>query len=397
MVLEANEHCENCLKHPVRPLHSLDNSNPCDRCLPDDRTLQRCKACRIVRYCSRDCQVAHWSQHKLCCKDTVLARENANKAPWDIRARIKTHRKWCYHHIHRFTNAALQALKVWEDRQRIDTHVFLVYIDVEEYVESEAEKRIMFLRTIREAGGATLADVHAMYDQQFALIAPGESQVQSGHEVLERTLAHRPGLLRMMVVDDGLPGVCVPLICSLPVDIPEEAVSLAVSDTDWLSKLKESIAVEWKVTARHQVVQSWFAKHERACIYAGIHAIDLNNHPGRTESHVVMVFLDAHEQVLSERQQQINITHTVQTAYSIPREEVDADFVPALDQLDQMFPRVPGEFTVRMLICDKHSMDGGWSSIHPTTWNVSQFVSNWPAYEPEWLSVFQRRVLIDDG
>ncbi|KAK4116597.1 hypothetical protein N656DRAFT_701743 [Canariomyces notabilis] len=30
-------------------------------------SLQRCSRCRTISYCSRDCQVAHWSVHKPAC------------------------------------------------------------------------------------------------------------------------------------------------------------------------------------------------------------------------------------------------------------------------------------------------------------------------------------------
>jgi hypothetical protein len=292
-------------------------------------------------------------------------------------------------------------LKIWENKERIDTHVFLVYIDVEELVESETDKKIWFLRTIREARSVTLADVHAMYDQQFSSIQDANGSHESGYEALERTLAHRPGLMRMMVVDDGQSNIRLPWICPLPVEVPGEtmafAQSLAESHNDWLFQLRERIAMEWKVTSRHQVFQGWFAKHERACIYACFHAIDLNNHPGRPESHVVMIFLDTDEQVLSEIQQRIIVRHTVQKAFSIPREEVDEHFVSALDQLDRQFPSLPHERRVRMLICAKNSADAAGWSVHPTGWNISPFVSNWPPYDPEWFPVFQRRALIDGG
>ena len=35
----------------------------------------KCSGCRLVRYCSRQCSVADWPQHKLCCK--LLQQEAA--------------------------------------------------------------------------------------------------------------------------------------------------------------------------------------------------------------------------------------------------------------------------------------------------------------------------------
>ena len=34
----------------------------------NDTKLKTCNACKMVRYCSRDCQVSHWPQHKEACK-----------------------------------------------------------------------------------------------------------------------------------------------------------------------------------------------------------------------------------------------------------------------------------------------------------------------------------------
>lgn len=43
-------------------------SNPECTNSQEGATLSECAACRSVRYCSRDCQLAHWSAHKEQCK-----------------------------------------------------------------------------------------------------------------------------------------------------------------------------------------------------------------------------------------------------------------------------------------------------------------------------------------
>ena len=40
----------------------------CSKAESDDAVLKRCTACKMVRYCSRDCQVAHRPTHKKACK-----------------------------------------------------------------------------------------------------------------------------------------------------------------------------------------------------------------------------------------------------------------------------------------------------------------------------------------
>ena len=52
-------------------------SNPreCDKCLQTYAKLQRCSICRMAKYCSKECQRAHWTAHKPICKkwkDTVM-------------------------------------------------------------------------------------------------------------------------------------------------------------------------------------------------------------------------------------------------------------------------------------------------------------------------------------
>ena len=38
---------------------------------PGKKKFQKCKVCHGVSYCSRDCQKAHWSEHKKSCKPTA--------------------------------------------------------------------------------------------------------------------------------------------------------------------------------------------------------------------------------------------------------------------------------------------------------------------------------------
>ena len=45
-------------------------SNPqCNQPSSESRELSECASCRTVRYCGRDCQLAHWPDHKAICKE----------------------------------------------------------------------------------------------------------------------------------------------------------------------------------------------------------------------------------------------------------------------------------------------------------------------------------------
>jgi hypothetical protein len=41
-----------------------------------DHKLSKCAECKVARYCSRDCQVAHWKKHRDDCKDLRAQRDN---------------------------------------------------------------------------------------------------------------------------------------------------------------------------------------------------------------------------------------------------------------------------------------------------------------------------------
>ena len=50
----------------------------CENCDKETSKMQKCSRCRLVRYCSRDCQLADWKEHKKACKKAA-AREKDGK------------------------------------------------------------------------------------------------------------------------------------------------------------------------------------------------------------------------------------------------------------------------------------------------------------------------------
>ncbi|KAK9900753.1 hypothetical protein P389DRAFT_200316 [Cystobasidium minutum MCA 4210] len=49
--------------------------------LPNGQHFQRCAGCHMQRYCSRECQVAHWEQHKPICKQNQKVQETMKSEP----------------------------------------------------------------------------------------------------------------------------------------------------------------------------------------------------------------------------------------------------------------------------------------------------------------------------
>ena len=50
----------------------------CKNCGKEASKMQKCSRCRLVRYCSRDCQLADWKEHKKSCKKAA-ARKKGGK------------------------------------------------------------------------------------------------------------------------------------------------------------------------------------------------------------------------------------------------------------------------------------------------------------------------------
>ena len=54
----------------------------------EDR-IKVCTGCRVVGYCSKECQRSDWSTHKLCCSKDGGAKIIAAKKEWDRRKAVK--------------------------------------------------------------------------------------------------------------------------------------------------------------------------------------------------------------------------------------------------------------------------------------------------------------------
>jgi len=55
-----------------------------------DDELKFCSSCRVVKYCSKECQKADWKKHKLQCKTLAASRNDKQK----IQEALRTFRPW---------------------------------------------------------------------------------------------------------------------------------------------------------------------------------------------------------------------------------------------------------------------------------------------------------------
>ena len=50
--------------------------------------MWRCKCCKLVTYCDRNCQKANWPKHKTLCNAIKLETQNKNQTPQDNRSEV---------------------------------------------------------------------------------------------------------------------------------------------------------------------------------------------------------------------------------------------------------------------------------------------------------------------
>ncbi len=58
-----------------KPSTMADGPEQCDHCGTTSERLSTCSRCQEARYCSKECQAAHYPVHKAPCKATAKVRE----------------------------------------------------------------------------------------------------------------------------------------------------------------------------------------------------------------------------------------------------------------------------------------------------------------------------------
>ncbi|KAJ7731510.1 hypothetical protein B0H16DRAFT_1583517 [Mycena metata] len=270
--------CGNCDKH-LRVVHY--GTPRCPRCLPDDTTELKTCACHLVRYCNAQCQRNDWEAHRVACR---TARANVERSSLlGVEARHISFVEWCKHSREQFNFPAVWALGAGTETDRTATHLFIIYIDVDEEISTTGEPR--FKRRIKTAKCASDAEVR----QEFA------ARYSSQWKVLDAM----PLCARIFLVDDGLP---------YGLEIVEQiAEQLSIAEMrsqvfpgmkcDWLALLEDSVAAGKPIPPgeyiyrpnstrtvdglRHAHTERWKASYAHHFAFAASSALDVPQHPNR--------------------------------------------------------------------------------------------------------------------
>ncbi|KAJ7359395.1 hypothetical protein DFH08DRAFT_410339 [Mycena albidolilacea] len=284
--------CGNCDKH-LRVIHYV--TPRCHRCLPDETTELKTCECHLVRYCNAECQKNDWEAHRVACR---IARESTEYSrSLGVEARHLSFVDWCKHSREQFVFPALWALGAGTDADRTATHLFIIYIDVDEEISTTDKPR--FKRRIKTAKCASEAEVR----QEFA------ARYSSEWKVLDAM----PLCARIFLVDDGLP-YGLELVDQMAEGIGiTELRSQVFPDMkcDWLALLEDSVAAGESIPPveyiyrpnstrtvdglRQAHTEKWKASYGHHFAFAASSALDVPQHPNRIVTHCFVVHIDVEE------------------------------------------------------------------------------------------------------
>jgi len=219
------EQCENCFKH-VESVYCGRAAKNCNK--RHASVLLTCAKCKEVRYCSRTCQRAQWKEHKSSCLSHTRMLTVVKLLGPRIEQTFKAFSKFSQVISGYLEVPAISALELHKGKHRVNTHVFFLKIRAKETIFSETEKSTRGAITfkVESAECKTMKEMHDFLDWRAGPLATPE--------VTERTLAHRPGLLRLFVLDvSGL----------LP--IPLDGYTLPTDISNWPSTYHKKYDKNW--------------------------------------------------------------------------------------------------------------------------------------------------------
>ncbi|RDB25157.1 hypothetical protein Hypma_007660 [Hypsizygus marmoreus] len=106
-----------------------DMKERCSYCnkLAGRQNLQTCSRCRMVRYCSKECQKKSWATHKKQCSSTLLESLAKDPDSAAFNARLSKWINYWRMALHNYSVCALDMAHHPEDR--LETHVFSIWIE----------------------------------------------------------------------------------------------------------------------------------------------------------------------------------------------------------------------------------------------------------------------------
>ncbi|KAJ6550184.1 hypothetical protein B0H19DRAFT_1160569 [Mycena capillaripes] len=162
----------------------------CENCTVARSDLRRCAGCGLVRYCSKECQRAHWKQHKPYCILNVQMVKKAEALGPEYSERLKAIGKWCDAFSPQIGAAAVSALDIMNHPELVDDFVLVIYVD---FLGVSAKSPHTF--------DVVDAVVHPLAPLRTRALA-----ISAGHLALfEANLASRPGMARVLLLDWRFP------------------------------------------------------------------------------------------------------------------------------------------------------------------------------------------------
>eukprot|EP00984_Skeletonema_dohrnii_P001845 scaffold613_cov140-Skeletonema_dohrnii-CCMP3373.AAC.2 len=144
----------------------------CGKNEPDDTEFSECSRCMAASYCSRDCQVKHWKQHKIRCKKFS---DEQKQAYGKIPGRVRRFDAYYAPIVSKILAIQMALLKLENENANPTTH--FVMLPMSELPQDASRPRLK----IAKAEAMPMSDLPAQYRQHIEF---GLSQYPPGTYVI---------------------------------------------------------------------------------------------------------------------------------------------------------------------------------------------------------------------